>query len=360
MEFTVACRLENGKLVVEANAAKADETTQYAYYLCEESRGVLVKQMYISKNAFSFDLPDRGRYYVKVYVRRRAGKALGAYETTVKQTNIVTFYPVCALRYEEVAQRDFRVPEKIIYDILWNGVHFELFINYKPESRQAVIFGTGDIGSKANRPSFDRISWADEVPGTAIYYFDPTIYLGESTLGWGYGTNDRWYLADIAALLKKILEKLNIPVSNTLFYGSSAGGFMSMGLAAMLRSRATVINPQFIVENFWPRLVNIMKKSCLKEGESLQAERTHVTAIFKGQGYFPLLHVIENIKSQSDFTMQLSPFLAELTEVSLNCTDRMNVELYSDPGGHGAMPPKEACLRHIAEDLARPLPAVLD
>lgn len=360
MEFTVACRLENGKLVVEANAAKADETTQYAYYLCEESRGVLVKQMYISKNAFSFDLPDRGRYYVKVYVRRRAGKALGAYETTVKQTNIVTFYPVCALRYEEVAQRDFRVPEKIIYDILWNGVHFELFINYKPESRQAVIFGTGDIGSKANRPSFDRISWADEVPGTAIYYFDPTIYLGESTLGWGYGTNDRWYLADIAALLKKILEKLNIPVSNTLFYGSSAGGFMSMGLAAMFHSQATVINPQFIVENFVPRSVESMKQMCLNEGESLLPERTHTAAIFEGQSYVPSIHIVENMQSKEDIIDQLIPFLKELTEMSLLCSGRLRVEFYSDPGGHGAMPPKEACLRHIAEDLARPLPAVLD
>ena len=69
MEFTATSKLEKGKLVVEANAAKADETTQYAYYLCEARRGVLVKQMYISKNAFSFDLPGSGQYFVKVYVR---------------------------------------------------------------------------------------------------------------------------------------------------------------------------------------------------------------------------------------------------------------------------------------------------
>ena len=68
----------------------------------------------------------------------------------------------------------------------------------------------------------------------------------------GTATNDRWYLEQIAVLLGRILEKLDIPISNTLFYGSSAGGYMSMCLAAMLRSRVTVINPQFIVENSAP------------------------------------------------------------------------------------------------------------
>ena len=356
MEFTATSRLEHGKLVVEVEAPEADERTRYAYYLCKNGKGVLVKQMYTSKNTFTFDLPDSGQYYVKVYVRHWPNGAHEAYETAAKSTNIVTFYPTCALRYEELAQRDFRVPEGIIYDILWRGVHFEFFVNYKPGSGQAVIFGTGDVGAKKIRPSFDRISWAGEIPGTAIYYFDPTIYLGESSLGWGYGTNDRWYLEEIAVLLKKLLDKMDIPVSNTLFYGSSAGGFMSMGLAAMLRSRATVINPQFTVENFWPRLVGIMKESCPKEGESLLTEHTHVAAIFEEQHYFPLLHVIENIKSKPDFTMHLSPFLTELTGMSLSCTGRLTVDFYSDQGGHNAMPSKAVCLDHIVKDLAQPLP----
>ena len=356
MEFTATSRLEKGKLVVEVNAPEADKTTQYAYYLCEKSRGVLAKQMYTGKSTFSFDLLDRGRYFVKTYVRRRNHGVVGTHETEIKNTNVVAFYPTCALRYEELAEKDVCVPEGIIYDILWRDVHFEFFVNYKPGSERAVILGTGDVGTKKSRPCFDRISWAGEMPGTAIYYFDPTIYLGESSLGWGYGTNDRWYLEEIAILLKKLLDKMDIPLSNTLFYGSSAGGFMSMGLAAMLRSRATVINPQFTVENFWPLLVDIMKKSCLKEGETLLSDRTHVVAIFEGQGYFPLLHIIENLKSQSDFTMQFSPFLVELTETSLPCTGRLNLELYSDQGGHNAMPSKAVCLDHIVKDLAQPLP----
>ena len=148
MEFTATSRLEHGKLVVEVEAPEADERTRYAYYLCKNGKGVLVKQMYTSKNTFTFDLPDSGQYYVKVYVRHWPNGAHEAYETAAKSTNIVTFYPTCALRYEELAQRDFRVPEGIIYDILWRGVHFEFFVNYKPGSGQAVIFGTGNVGAK--------------------------------------------------------------------------------------------------------------------------------------------------------------------------------------------------------------------
>lgn len=359
MEFTVACRLENGKLVVEANAAKADETTQYAYYLCEESRGVLVKQMYISKNAFSFDLPGSGQYFVKVYVRHWPNSKEADPVITAHYTNKVTFYPTKFLAYEQLEGEHFFSPNGMIYDILWNGVHFSFFVHNHPGSSNAVIFGSGALGQH-RKPHFDRISWSTEIAATTIYYFDPTLYLADISIGWGYGTNDRWYLADIAALLKKILEKLNIPVSNTLFYGSSAGGFMSMGLAAMFHSRATVINPQFIVENFVPRSVESMKQMCLNEGESLLPERTHTAAIFEGQSYVPSIHIVENMQSKEDIIDQLIPFLKELTEMSLLCSGRLRVEFYSDPGGHGAMPPKEACLRHIAEDLARPLPAVLD
>ena len=354
MEFTAISRLEKGKLVVEVNAPQADKTTQYAYYLCEESRGVLVKQKYIGSNTFSFDLPDSGQYFVKVYIRHWPNGKWCDCVVTSKNTNVVTFYPKKALTYEQLDGENFRSPDGMIYDILWNGVHYEFYIHNRSDSSDAVIFGSGALGSP-QKPHFNRISWGTEIVATTIYYFDPTLYLGQIKLGWGYGTNDRWYLADIAALLRKILDKLNIPTSNTLFYGSSAGGFMSMGLAAMLHGRATVINPQFIVENYWPQWVNPTKKVCLKAGESFLTERTHVIAIFEKEGYFPPIHLVQNIRADHDIKNQVECFLDELIQRETPYTDFFRIEFYSDAGGHGVMPPKEMCLRHIAEDLARPL-----
>lgn len=355
MEFKAEIILENGSLVVTADAPEADKTTQYAYYLYEKTRGILVRQGYIQKNTFSFPLPGAGVYYVRVFVCSWPNGKQSDPVKESKTTNTIRYYPSKTISYEDLDTASFCSDSGMIYDILLDGVHFEFFIHNKPDCPNAVIFGTGDIGKHA-KPHFDRISWASEIPGTAIYYFDPTLYLGESTLGWGYGTNDRWYLEQIAVLLGRILEKLDIPISNTLFYGSSAGGYMSMCLAAMLRSRVTVINPQFIVENFWPRLVERMKASCLKEEEALLPERTRVTSVFKRESYFPPLHVVQNVCAERDITAQLSPFLEELTGLPLSCTDLFSIDFYSDAGGHGAMPPKEVCLRHISEDLAKPLP----
>ena len=175
-------------------------------------------------------------------------------------------------------------------------------------------------------------------------------------LGWGYGTNDRWWLKDIAVLLQRILEKLNIRLEDTLFYGSSGGGFTAMLLASMFRSRASVINPQFIVENYHEAHVQLMKQACLKEGETLIPERTNALALFQQTGYFPPLHVMQNIYSDRDIKTQITPFLEQLSANPMDCNGRLRLDFYADEGGHNAMPPKELCLRQMAEDLSLPIP----
>lgn len=354
MEFSVAGRLENGSIIAEVTVPKADETTQYAYYLCEKNQGVLEKRMYTGETTCSFQPPCAGQYYVRAYVRwREAGSP--DYTIVAKNTKFIGIHSTKHLRYEELEQEDFQAERGIFYDILWDGLHYEFFIQSKPKSTQAIILGTGDVGQHP-RPYFSRISWANEFPCTSIYYSDPASYLPPCTLGWGYGANDRWYLKDIAVLLQKILEKLNIRLEDTLFYGSSGGGFTAMLLASMFRSRASVINPQFIVENYHESHVKLMKQACLKEGETLIPERTNALALFQQTGYFPPLHVMQNIYSDRDIKTQITPFLEQLSANPMDCNGRLRLDFYADEGGHGAMPPKELCLRQMEEDLSLPIP----
>lgn len=358
MEFTAVSRLDRTTLTVEVTVPEVDQTTQYAYYLLEKTQGVLEKQFYLKENTFTFPLSDPGTYAVQVYVRHWPNGPDGDSVTTVKVSNWLPLYPTKVVPYERLEEEDFRSTEGTVYDIVWDGVHYEFFIHYKPDSTQAVILGTGSvIGTKVN-PLFVRIAWAQEMPGTAIYYSDPTSYLPPCNLGWGYGTNDRWALKDISALLQKILDKLHIPTGNTLFYGSSGGGYTSMLLAAMLRSRATIINSQFNIEGYIPaKCVDQLKQVCLKEGETLLPERTHAATFFQQEGYFPPLHVVQNIRAKKDITTQLSPFLDALADLSLDWSDRLRIEFYADDGGHTAMPSKEVCLKHISEDLVVTAPA---
>ncbi|MFK4417344.1 hypothetical protein ABH961_005948 [Bacillus sp. RC251] len=96
-----------------------------------------------------------------------------------------------------------------------------------------------------------------EFEDTVIYYNDPTLYLGEISLGWGQGTQDRFYLKDISMILMKILAKLHVDHKNVLFYGSSGGGFMSLILAGFVKgSTALVNNPQTILTKWIPVPVN--------------------------------------------------------------------------------------------------------
>lgn len=356
MEFSVASRLENSTIIAEVTAPEADENTQYAYYLYETQMGILEKRRYTTEMSCSFHLTSPGYYYVKVFVRSWPEGKQGEYVQTSQKTKPVMLYPTKPVLYSQLEEEDFCSVDGTIYDILWDGVHFEFFIHYKPDSAQAVILGTGDVGQHP-RPYFSRISWAKELPYTTIYYTDPTSYMPPCTLGWGYGTNDRWYLENIAVLLYQILKKLNISTSDTLFYGSSGGGYTSMLLASMFRSRATVINPQYIPEKFVQRRVLDLKSACLKKGEELLPDRITAMAVFLNENYFPYLHVVQNIQAEFDIEAQLTPFLEQVSHSKPNCDGRLSIDFYSASGGHNTMPNKKLCLQQIADDIARPISA---
>ncbi|MBM6665312.1 heparinase II/III domain-containing protein [Flavonifractor plautii] len=366
MNFSSTISVKQGYIVVDVTAPEALPTTRYAYYLYETTQGVVEKRGYSKEASCLFQPPADGNYYVKVFVRSYSKELPNGQATTSKVTATVSIptglpatgpvYPTVKIDYEALEQIQF-VPQKgTIYDILWDGVHFEFFVHYKPDSTQALILGTGDVGQHP-RPYFARISWAREFPYTSIYYSDPTSYRKGCTLGWGYGTNDRWYLENIAVILMRILSKLNIKTEDTLFYGSSGGGFTSMMLASMFRSRATVINPQFIVENFWSKKVNALKDACLAEGETLLPERTAVLPTFLRENWFPYLHVMQNIQAEADIERQLTPFLEQLSQSGCDCDRRLTIDFYSSEGAHKAMPDKDLCLRQIVADINRPIPA---
>lgn len=350
MEFTSKARLENGCIIAEVIAPAAGENTKYAYYLYEKTQGLLEKRMYTSNPTCSFQPPCSGTYYVKAFVRHWPNGDKGDFTTISQKTNNVSVYPTKPLSYEDLDAERFQKSGSTLYTILWDGVRFEFLINYRPGSSRAVVFGTGKVSGDI-RPVFSRATWANDLPETAIYYFDPTVYLGDCNLGWCYGTNDRWYLKDISHLLEVILRKLDIPVSNTLFYGSSGGGFTSMCLASMLQSKATVINPQFLVENYKAPALKRLKSVCLRNGETLLSERLSVLSVFEKYSYFPPLHIVENILSPDDIETQLTPFLQQLTQAAPNSIRRLTVDFFSHEDGHNGMLSKDVCLRHIAEDL---------
>ena len=262
------------------------------------------------------------------------------------------------LQYEELERETFQIKEPTKYEIHWDGVKFEFLVSRKLNSRQAVVFGTGDVETAGKRftfPLYSRATWAKDMPFNGIWYFDPTVYEGDCMLCWGYGTNQRWYLENIAEILRVILEKLKIAEDSVVFCGSSGGGFTSMMLAAMLRGKAAVMNPQLSAIDFYPHKVKKLQESVLKPGEDLIKERLNCIAWFKKIGYFPQLYIKQNTGSVHDLETQVMPFLRNISELAFDCENRVSFEFYNAEGGHNAMPSKEETMRWLQEKLEQPL-----
>ncbi len=271
-------------------------------------------------------------------------------------------YKKQSVNYYEIEKESFRCSEPTIYEIMWDGVKFEILINYKKESEYATVFGTGNVNKTLNKelPVFSRRTWMDEFSCTGIWYFDPTLYLkNDLTLAWYYGTNERWYLKDIAELIKIILNKLDIKISNTLFYGSSGGGFSSIMLATMFHGKATVVNPQLDATQYNEYTLQTLADSVLNDGEELIIERLKASDFIKKEKFFPVIHIYCNSFSKNDAKVQIPAFLSDCFDYNLDCSERFKVDFYYNVNGHGGMPEKADCVQHVETDVRKELPITI-
>ena len=176
-------------------------------------------------------------------------------------------YPVIRVDYRQFLSLPLAPKEPTIYSIAWNGAIYDILASRISRNRDAVILGSGDFDRAKikSAPYFARHSWARDLNVNALWYFDPDCREGPATLSWCYGTNADWRLKNIASLLDIFFDRWEI--QRKLFFGSSGGGFTSIALACLARSRAFAINPQLICLNFWPGIVGRFRKARLAEGE---------------------------------------------------------------------------------------------
>ncbi len=265
-------------------------------------------------------------------------------------------YPVREIRYQDLENELFDSAVPTVYAIVRDGVRFEFLVRRRKHCHQAVVFGTGTLSVPREKwPFFSRHTWMDDIPYNCIYYFDPTLYLGGVMLAWGYGTNRRWYLREIGGLLRTILGKLGVEPKDALMMGSSGGGFTSLMLATMLRSRALAINPQTDFRRYYAEdSVRALRESVLKPGEDWLPERANVATLIRRERYCPYMHIVQNLLVMQDVVTQLTIMQKELCggAADVRCgIGKFKIEFYYDRGGHGAMPPKETCLEYIRRDL---------
>ncbi|WP_062320337.1 hypothetical protein [Halolactibacillus sp. JCM 19043] len=239
-----------------------------------------------------------------------------------------------------------------------NKIPFEFLINPNPVNKRAIIFGSGAYNpQKLSPPIFNRYSWKDEFNCTTIYYNDPTLYLEKVNLGWGYGTENHHYLKTISEILKILLNKLEITQSETLFYGSSGGGFTSIGLSTMIKkSKALVNNPQIFIDNYYETIRGNLKEAVYKSRNAkLDQHRSNLIYLFKLENNIPEIFYAQNITCNHDVNKHLLPFIKELTQIdSTLFKQKIRIHLYSNKEeGHTPMS-KEETLKIINEIISLP------
>ena len=205
---------------------------------------------------------------------------------------------------------------------------------------------------RSKPPLFMRSKWADDFDASCIFIDDRTIHNKDINIGWGIGTPERHYLKDYSEVIIKISEILEYESENVVYYGSSAGGFMSIALASYQQgSIAIANNPQTYVHNYLPAHVEKMYNSLfpgLEKGEILKkySNRFSLLNIMSKNKNIPKTIYLQNRLCKSDINMHLKPFFQNADKFNVNIKN-INVVIYNNEfSGHNPIG-KEKSLNYI-------------
>lgn len=199
-------------------------------------------------------------------------------------------------------------------------------------------------------PRFSRFSWRDRFPGTVVCIADPTLYLDdELKLGWYFGAPDHDVVQHVARIVEVLCAKLGLAVEDTVFYGSSGGGYAAMQCAARLGRGATAvaINPQTEVLRYTVlRSVDAFLKVCtggMTRERATQRFGPRLSALRSWQrdpaGESRCL-IVQNIVDREHYQGHFRPFadIFGLPDNGRTTDGRMASIVYDHPSGHAAEP----------------------
>lgn len=235
-----------------------------------------------------------------------------------KKNNLVKLdYPIVKTTYELL--KDITIPfdNTYILEVDKDGVNYEYLITRKSTIDKLVIFNNSAFEvDGVNFPVFQHHSWVKMLKTSSIHCMDPTIYLGDLRVGWGIGKNSTHYLENSANIVKILVDKMNIDVSNTAIFGTSAGGFLSILMASYIQGTAAICdNPQLDITRWvYNDAVNkVINVAFDNRYEVIKYyDRFNVIDTFLKLKYIPKIYMYINGCSTTDNSSQLIPFLNQL------------------------------------------------
>ncbi|SPA31139.1 hypothetical protein CBM2637_B110316 [Cupriavidus taiwanensis] len=268
--------------------------------------------------------------------------------------------PIEVDRLECHGPDNIRLPGPGTYQIrvIVRDVPFDLLVRVPAAPKNVLVFGQSAISSRGvlALPIFHRWTWfVDFQDSICIALNDPTLYLDETMLGgWFQGTRDHFYMEDAALIVTKIADQMEISRSKIFFYGSSAGGFSALMMAASIDGASAIAEiPQTDMEKYHVQsAVNALLRNCY-EGSTLQEvttvypERLSVLRYFEKNQRVPNIMYLQNLADTTHLERHFFPFVAGIEKLlsmqKVRKTEvRMHAEFYvarTEKGdGHVAAP----------------------
>lgn len=254
---------------------------------------------------------------------------------------------------------------EIAYKIWEKDIPFEIFCNFKKDSKTLVVFGQSALNQDiVQLPVYRRWSWTRRIPYSSIVLNDPTLYLDKTLqAGWFIGTKDINYTEVMTEIIKYFSKLANINFNNIIFIGASAGGFTSLAMSSYIKGSSCIVDvPQtnlltYKNQGAIDKIAQVsFGVSSIDKLDKAEKERFVISSIFKRNMYIPNIYYLQNINdfSAGHIDTQCGEFVSEVrsllskhsklrsSKVIINRYDRMHLIR----GGH--FPLSEAStLRHL-------------
>ncbi|MBE6506279.1 MAG: glycosyltransferase, partial [Methanobrevibacter millerae] len=253
---------------------------------------------------------------------------------------------IISIDFNEI--EEFNFPRDTVFELHVNykNIIYSFIINFSSKNKNLICFGPGaharnsknSKGEIIKPPYYDRWSWYKYFDESFIAYADPIfLYDQKITLGWFVGDKNQWYLESLSLIIKKLSKSQKILHENILFFGSSGGGFASLGLGTLIKgSKVLLNNSQFFIMNYHEyHIENLMRilESSFNESSSEIIKRINyrlnIIELFKKEKYIPEITYYLNLESKHDFQYQYSPFVEELSKLDLY-NNQFNVKFYRE------------------------------
>lgn len=265
------------------------------------------------------------------------------------------------LHYDTMTLEDLTFDAVETIQVMKDGLDFYFRTHFKTDNDELVIFSNGAYDpSKSQLPTFNRYSWSEDIQANCLFVDDRSLHDNGLETGLGVGTPDRHYLQDYSAIALKFRALLNLDSAHTIYFGSSAGGYMSLLLASLdTGSMALVNNPQTYVLRYHESAVMKMLERLLGTDDKVEAnkqygERLSATAFFKKYGV-PNIYYMQNLECKSDVDNHFTPFVANLRKYKMAMSSIKYLMYHNKQQGHNPLG-KEDTLKILNETIQKKMP----